>query len=131
MIFNEIANLFSDNEEKRAILQLAEKQCALLRIRQARQAALDAAFSKNRFSPSLLVVFGVRDCQWLVNFKTSRGASAEEILEFLAPEPLSPIAKQYASIKEVMTKIERFDRYERRAHSALRTAIRQLQKKRA
>lgn len=128
-IFNEIADLFSSEEDKSAILKMAERQCEILRIRQARQAALDQSFSKQRHGPSAIKLLGIRRCKWMVKMQLAQGASIREIDEFLAPTPLPEAANQSASIKEVVDQVEKFDRYERRATSALRTAMNQLRSK--
>ena len=128
-IFNEIADLFSSEEDKLAIARIAERQCEILRVRQARQAALDQSFSKQRHGPSVVTILGIRRCKWMIKMQLVKGASIREIDEFLAPKPLPDAANQSASIKEVVDQINKFDRYERRATSTLRTAMQRLRSK--
>lgn len=128
-IFNEIVDLFSSEEDKSAISKIAEQQCQILRVRQARQASLEHSFSKQRLGPSVVKILGIRRCKWMVEMQLAKGASVQEIDEFLAPKPLPAGANQSASIKEAINKIDSLDRYERRATSALRTALNQLRSK--
>ena len=65
----------------------------------------------------------------MVKMQLAQGASIREIDELLAPTPLPEAANQSASIKEVVDQVEKFDRYERRATSALRTAMNKLRSK--
>ncbi len=127
-IYNQIVDLFFTDEQKALCLRVAERQCEILRTRKARQAAIEQAFSKRRYTPSLVDLLGEPLCRWMANAEMARGRSAETMDHYSTPKLKSEPESNCIAVSEVIGDMNRLDRYERRAHSAMRKDLGRLKK---
>ena len=114
-----------DRDEERLYLAraIAEPAMEVMRVRRARQALLDVALRTQRFGPDPLKVLGPRKYVVLAEKQLPPGGSIESDPE-LNPGPLDEQEDREAAIAEVVLKLSALDRYERRALSRRKFAIR-------
>jgi hypothetical protein len=114
-----------DRHEERLHLAraIAEPVMEVMRVRRARQALLDVALRTQRFGPDPLKVFGPRKHAMLAEGKLPQGGSIESD-PVLNPYPLGEQEDREAAVAEVVLKLSALDRYERRALSRRKFAIR-------
>jgi hypothetical protein len=114
-----------DRDEERLHLAraIAEPVMEVMRVRRARQALLDVALRTQRFGPDPLKVLGPRKYVMLAEWKLPQGGSVDSDPD-LNPAPLGEQENRQAAIAEVSLQLSALDRYERRALSRRKFAIR-------
>ena len=114
-----------DRDEKRIRLAraIAEPAMEVMRVRRARQALFDVALRTERYGPDPFKVLGPRKYVTLTGKKLPQRGPIESDPE-LNPDPLDEQENRAAAIAEVASKLFALDRYERRALSRRKFAIR-------
>ena len=112
-----------DRDEERLCLAraIAEPAMEVMRVRRARQALLDVALRTERYGPDPFKVLGPR------KYVTLTGKGQRDSIQSdpeLNPHPLDEQENREAAIAEVALKLSALDRYERRALSRRKFAIR-------
>ena len=102
---------------------IAEPEMEVMRVRRARQALLDVALRTERYGPDPFKVLGPRKYVTLTGKKLPQRDSIQSDPE-LNPDPLDEQENRAAAIAEVASKLFALDRYERRALSRRKFAIR-------
>ena len=102
---------------------IAESAMEVMWVRRARQALLDVALRTQRFGPDPFKVLGPRKYVTLTGKKLPQRGPIESDPE-LNPDPLDEQENRAAAIAEVASKLFALDRYERRALSRRKFAIR-------
>ena len=112
-----------DRDEERLCLAraIAEPAMEVMRVRRARQALLDGALGTERYGPDRFKVLCPR--KYATGKKPPQGGSIESDPD-LNPAPLDEQEDGEAAIAEVALRLSALDRYERRALSRRKFAIR-------
>jgi len=123
-----IAGPDADAEALENARRIGEAQVDLNRVRGSRRRLITGLLTDPNYQPLRVLTRQLRLMKMIDRIKRSRGAlfQIEEIEGMICPEPLEGDEKLAAIVEDRVSQLAAFDRYERRALSRRKSAIRRF-----